>query len=314
MIPALAAHVPILAMRSGAIARCFLISTTQAAPGLNQSWRVTDAPCPVQVQEGDGLWYEYVPTIGIEADSTERVAQLGKSSTVISVSTQDDASFDADDARRGLLDSALVYEFDVDWRYPWLPPIRVFRWRVSDYDPEANRVRLTLVGMSQDLAKDAGHSFAPGCFNEFGDARCDAGGSITANSNFRYRLYQISSGTTPSRKSFSVIEETDTFPAASTAADDWWGRGLVNFTSGRCQGLRVIVYGNTAPSGAPLEMLVTLTTPLPFAPSIGDTIQMRVGCDKKRGTCLSKFSNLNNFNGFDFQPGSDSIRKTPESR
>lgn len=315
MISNLACHVPMLASRAFAPARCFLISTTQHASGFGQAWRVTTSPCPVQVLEGDGEWYEYSPTIGMIADSTERLRQLGRSSTVIYLSTQDDPDFDVDDGRRGLLESSLVYEFDVDWREPWNPPLRVFRWRVAECDPEANRVRLTLVGMSGDLERDAGHAFAPGCFNEFGDARCNKGSSISGNSNFRYRLYKVSSATTPSRKEFTIEEDTDTFPAAALSGADWWARGLCNFTSGRCAPLRAVIYGNDTPSGSgPATALVRLVTPLPFAPTAGDTVQVRVGCDRKSATCSTKFANLDNFNGFDFQPGGDTIRKTPESR
>lgn len=314
MFRALACHRPLLASRSGALARCFLVSTTTHAPGLGRSWRFTDAPRTIHVLEGDGAYYEYQPLVAVEADSTERVAMLGDNTTKLTISTISDDSFDAQDGRLGLLESALVYEFDVDWRFPWLPPLRVFRWRVTDVSPEADAVRLNLAGISDDLRRDIGNQFQPGCFNEFGDSLCDFGGSISASSSFRFRSYVISAATAPTRNSFTVLEDVDTFPAASTSAPDWWARGVLHFTSGVLSGHKVVVESNTQPAGSPLSFVLRLVTATELKPSAGDTIDLRVGCDRARATCKAKFSNLDNFRGFDLVPGSDLQRKTPEAK
>lgn len=314
MLTRLNCHRPMLASRNGRLARCFLISTTQHAPSLGRYWRFTDAPMPVKVFEGDFAWYDYQPLVSIEPDSRERVAGLGDNTTTLRISTLDDSTFTADDARLGLLESALVYEFVVDWLFPHQPPIQVFRWRVTQTFPEVDSVQLNLSGISDDLRKDVGDWFGPACRNEFGDALCDLGGSISASSNFRFRHYVIDASTTPTRNSFTVAENVDTFPTAALSAADWWSRGVLYFEDGDLAGHRVIVETNMQPTGTPPKFLLKLVTATEIKPAAGDLIALRVGCDKKRSTCNTKFSNLNNLRAFDLQPGSDLQRKTPEAK
>lgn len=314
MLTRLNCHRPMLASRSGRLARCFLISTTQHAPSLGRFWRFTDAPMTVNVLEGDGSFYEYQPLVSIAADSRERVSGLSDRTTTLRVSTLDDASFTADDARLGLLESALVYEFVVDWLYPHQPPIQVFRWRVTQTFPQIDGVQLNLAGISSDLRKDVGDWIGPACRNEFGDALCDLGGSISASSAFRFRHYVIDASTTPTRNSFTIAEAADTFPAASLSAADWWSRGVMYFEDGDLAGHRAIIETNTQPSGTPPKFLAKLITATEITPSAGDLVAVRVGCDKKRSTCGAKFSNIDNLRAFDLQPGSDLQRKTPEAK
>jgi hypothetical protein len=87
-------------------------------------------------------------------------------------------------------------------------------------------------------------------------------------------------------------------PAFPTSG--YWSQGVITFTSGANNGLSAFVEAS-ASSGA-----VKLRTPLPVAPTVGDTFSIIPGCDKSQATCKGKFNNLAHFTGFPFVP-------TPES-
>ncbi len=47
---------------------------------------------------------------------------------------------------------------------------------------------------------------------------------------------------------------------------------------------------------------ITLMSPLPNTPQIGDQLNIYAGCDKTQNTCVYKFNNINNFGGFPYVP------------
>lgn len=71
--------------------------------------------------------------------------------------------------------------------------------------------------------------------------------------------------------------------------------GKVQFTSGLNTGL---VRGIKADWGSAFW----LTAALPNIPAVGDTLNVSAGCDKLLSTCINKFNNFPNFNGFPFIP------------
>jgi len=52
----------------------------------------------------------------------------------------------------------------------------------------------------------------------------------------------------------------------------------------------------------PGNVVMSLMSPLPNTPQIGDTLVAYQGCDKTQSTCQNKFGNLNNFGGFPYVP------------
>lgn len=86
-----------------------------------------------------------------------------------------------------------------------------------------------------------------------------------------------------------------TFPDTSPVPNGWWVAGFVETTDGN---LRYIVdhggAGNTE---------ITLVAPFEgFSLSVGDTVNIYAGCDRKYTTCDAKFGNLVNFGGWPFVP------------
>lgn len=71
--------------------------------------------------------------------------------------------------------------------------------------------------------------------------------------------------------------------------------GVVQLTSGAMSGVRRTV--KSYAGGA-----IVLLNPLPMVPAAGTSFTIWPGCDKKKATCSSKFSNLANFGGLPYIP------------
>lgn len=80
----------------------------------------------------------------------------------------------------------------------------------------------------------------------------------------------------------------------SMVADDY-AQGKIVFSTGANAGVQRGVKSNSTNT-------LTLVSPLPYAPAIGDQFVVYKGCDRTRSTCLNKFNNLLNYGGTDFVP------------
>lgn len=143
-------------------------------------------------------------------------------------------------------------------------------------------------GLMAKLQQEVTRIVGPECDVELGSSWCSVNltpftftGTISAVTN---------------RKIFTIptIQATNTF-----------AYGVFKITSGVAAGLQGKVESST--SGG----VITLFLPLPASPAVGDTYEIIAGCDKRRETCASKFSNLVNFQGFPFVPGTDDVTKGP---
>lgn len=84
-----------------------------------------------------------------------------------------------------------------------------------------------------------------------------------------------------------------------TKVAGYYQNGIVEFTSGTNINIKKSIKLHT--SG-----VITLSTPLQYAPQVGDTFAIFAGCDKTMATCKGKFNNLDNFSGTPFIPKPDS--------
>lgn len=102
-----------------------------------------------------------------------------------------------------------------------------------------------------------------------------------------------------------VFTITVTEPRASV--DDWFKFGAVEWLTGNNAGLAQEVKAWTAATNT-----VKLFLGMEFAVQAGDTLTVYAGCDKKKATCGSKFSNINNFRGEPYVPGQDEFFRFPD--
>lgn len=99
------------------------------------------------------------------------------------------------------------------------------------------------------------------------------------------------------------------FTASGLAqASDYFGEGIVTFTSGACINMSVKI--KSFASGA-----VVLQLPLITSPAIGDTFSIVAGCRKRYvEDCTTKFANSLNFQGEPHLPGLDKVIATTGRR
>ncbi len=155
--------------------------------------------------------------------------------------------------------------------------MHVFEGRVGAVKPSSSLVMLDVESGIADLSIEIPRRvYQPGCPWVLFDARC---GLVKAT----YTVTgTVAAGAT-----------TTTVPSNRTEADDYFGLGVLTFTSGVLNGIAraVTVFAHT--SG-----VFTLDRPLPSAPANGDTFSVYPGCDKRISTCKTKFTNGLKFGGF----------------
>jgi uncharacterized phage protein (TIGR02218 family) len=135
----------------------------------------------------------------------------------------------------------------------------------------------------QALQNNVGRVIAPSCDAVLGDARCGVNlAALTVSGDVT---------TATSRRSF-----TD---SGLAQAAGYFTGGTVTFTSGLNDGVAVEVKDHDTGG------VISLQLALPFDLTIADTFTITPGCDKTKAMCISKFSNIVNFRGFSFVPGTD---------
>lgn len=151
-----------------------------------------------------------------------------------------------------------------------------------------------LRGKAERLQRQAGELFSPNCRAVLGDDRCQF---VLSGGDFLISSVAVTG-----------VTNRQTFSASSlTQANGWFAGGKVLFTSGSNDELEMEIkafYNNT----------ITLSLPLPYTISSGDTFQITTGCDKKFSTCKEKFDNVVNFRGEPHVPGLDKVLETAGNR
>ncbi len=167
--------------------------------------------------------------------------------------------------------------------------IKLLRGRVVLAEVNGGKFKFTIHGESTRFAQTVGRTITAYCDADLGDARC--GFVLTADT-----------------VTVTAVTDERSFTTTNSAgrANDYFNQGTVTFTSGALAGSRPVEVFDWSVGGG-----VALWTGLPEAPQIGDTLELRRGCDKTRPTCRDTFDNVVNFRGFPDVPGSDQVLRYP---
>lgn len=199
----------------------------------------------------------------------------------------------------GGLDASAITEADLlagKWDFA---EVRIFQVNYEDLTQGTNKLRrgwlgevrtadgaftVELRGMMQLLQQNIGRVVSPACDADLGDARC------------KVNLGSFSNGTVSGTLT-SVTSNRVFVDSSLGQATGWFTGGVVTWTSGPNQGLRMEV--REFQSGGQISLVL----PMPYTVSIGDGYTMTAGCDKRLSTCRDKFANVINFRGFPHVPG-----------
>ena len=152
-------------------------------------------------------------------------------------------------------------------------------------------------GLAHKLNQPQGRLFQHGCDAVLGDTRCGIDlesaalkGAGTVNSNEQNRRMHVS--------------------GIESFAAGWFGRGqlvwLTGVNAGRPMDVKAHQIGST---GIVIELWQAMSQPI----GLGDTFEIRAGCDKQFGTCRDKFANTDQFRGFPHMPGNDFVTAYPNA-
>lgn len=199
------------------------------------------------------------------------------------------------DLAAGLWDRARVEV----WRVNWAAPAQRVLTRVGEIG-EVTRAdgafRAELRSLTQALEEVRGRVYSHVCDADLGDARCGVDLDDPA-----YVGEGVVSAVAGERR--IVAAGLDGF------AEDFFARGLLRWTSGANAGRAIEVAGHAiGDDGAILSLWLAPSAAI----AAGDAFRITAGCDKRAGTCRSKFANFTNFRGFPHMPGNDFALSYPD--
>ena len=202
------------------------------------------------------------------------------------------------DLHAGRYDDAQVDEYLVNWFTPWLGPIISNRYWVDKCNYNNEFWRADLSGRTRFLNHNVGMVLGRTCDRDLGDSGCGVNLSSFTTAGVSVL------GTSDGRKRLSIRADPATL--SGSFADSYFKYGYVLWTSGANNGLK-----NEIKSYVSASREITLHVPTAYDIAVGDTFSITAGCDKLSSTCISKFSNILNFRGSKFMPGTDEILKSP---
>lgn len=243
-------------------------------------------------------------------DGTSFEPESGFTASEIRAST--DLAVDAQDAQ-GALQSDRITETDIlDGRWD---AATVELWRVNWQDTDQRALmRLGSTGeirrgkvafttevrsLAFQLSQPVGRTYQYSCDATVGDARC--GVDLNADA-------YLGAATVTAIESGRRIITTD----LATFAQGWFSQGILTWTGGANAGRRAMIRVHEV---RPLDVAITLMEMPVRAAAVGDTFEVRAGCDQQFRTCRDKFSNGLQFRGCPDIPGPDTMTRyaTPGS-
>ena len=265
------------------LAWCWILTRKD---GLRLGFTAHDRPLTV-----DGV--NCVPENGLEATSRTSGPGLAAGAGEVAGSLTSAALSDHD-LEAGYWDEAKVDAYLVNWSDP-NQTVLLHRARIGEVRRQGEAFQAELRGLSHLLNRQQGRVFSRHCLADLGDSRC------------RVDLSQASySSETP----ISEVANDGRIgvDGLSQFAAGWFAGGRLEVLSGPQAGYRSEIAAHQLLSG---RAWLTLWQAPPRLLETGVIIKVRAGCDKRYRTCLEKFDNGLNFQGFPHMPGTDFVLSYP---
>lgn len=251
---------------------------------------VTDHDRVLSFDLGDGV-ADYRPETGVMPSDLLLTAGFSADQLEVAGPVTEDGLTTRPALLGGRFDMATVRLFQVNWSNLAAGAIPLLKGEVVLAEIDGSAFRLTVHSQGSRLGKSIGRVITGYCDADFMDARC---GYAEA----------------PTVATVTAVTDARTFTVsfAGTIASDWFNKGTVSFLTGDLAGARpveVFDFAGGAGSGA-----LALWTALPAVPAVGDTLNLKRGCEGTRPACMA-YGNIENFRGFPDVPGSDQLLRFP---
>jgi uncharacterized phage protein (TIGR02218 family) len=245
-------------------------------------FRFTDHSEPITV---DGN--TFTPLSGISASARQKQAGLQSQNLEIVGILSSDAITN-DDLRAGKYRDAQITEQSVDWRYPWAGIFLVATYWLGEVVFTGYHWEAQVTGLARWLRSEHGDLYERLCRHDLGQGICGQGVNLAAITD----TGEVTSILGTGRSKF----QSD----LNGEADAYYSHGLLTWLTGDNTGFSFEVATYAQTNGVFKLHLVT-----PYDIQVGDTFEVYPGCNKKIGTCFTKFNNVINFGGFPHIPGND---------
>jgi uncharacterized phage protein (TIGR02218 family) len=220
---------------------------------------------------------EIESSLGLSVDNLEATGAL------------ESARLDEQQLKSGDFDHAEVEIWRVNWQ-DVTQRLLVRKGHLGEVTYGAGRFTAEVRGLAHLFNQPQGRLYQYGCDAELGDARCkvDLGASAFRGNG----VITAASG--------ASLETS----GLTSFANDWFTRGLVEFTSGANAGRKFRVKRHQRVGTI---SRFDLWQPPPQSVLPGEAVVIRAGCDKQFPTCRGKFANAENYRGFPHMPGNDFV-------
>lgn len=191
-----------------------------------------------------------------------------------------------EDLAAGRWDGAAVAIFLIDWTVPEGEQLQLARGEIGDISITGSGFAAELKGPTAALDRPVVEQTSPECRAQLGDKRC------RVDMATRVRVTRIA----------AVVADGVIDVEEASAETNAYSYGRIRWISGPNSGLARPLLSS---AGAQL----TLREPPPFAPAVGDLVEIAEGCDKALATCRDRFANAVNFRGEPHLPGNDLLTR-----
>ncbi len=247
---------------------------------------------------------DYTPLRAPIAGDEHRESGVKELSQPLGGVLSDDAIM-SEDLLAGRFDNAIVEVGIVDWAAPWLMSIRsqkrwIQRFRLDSPVYQAETEGLTSF-LHAPVAGPSGGIWSPTCPYKLGQA-------IVAGKGCGV---DISADTKAGIVVDTVSDSLQVWTATAGSwgfsyDDDYFKDGEVTFETGDNEGVtRMLIRSRNG------TREFTAFIPFPRPIQAGDTFTVKPGCDGQKATCVDKWSNIEQFGGDPFAPGSSQILEPP---
>ena len=214
---------------------------------------------------------------GLAVDNSEALGALS------------DAAITETDIAAGRYDGAAVTAWLVNWQDVTQRQL-LFRGALGEIRRAGGAFEAELRGLAEALNRPQGRVYQKSCSAVLGDADCTF--DLTTPGSFA----DLTVETVEARQRFR-------FAALPGFAPGWFLEGTLRMTGGAAQGLSGVIRDDVTLPGGRQE--IGLWQPLGAEVAPGDPLRLEAGCDKRLRTCIDKFDNVLNFQGFPDIPGDD---------
>jgi uncharacterized phage protein (TIGR02218 family) len=240
-------------------------------------------------------------------DASEIVSSAGYAVDNLEIRTLDDGTlFTRADVLGGRWQNAQFLIFRYDWATPANGVEYLMAGVFGELHLQAGVVVVELRSLKQYLQQPVGNVATRTCRARFADYPTPNGKNLCGLSSTDYIESGVVSAVT-SRAAFSMV-------AAFADVDDYYGEGILTWTTGANAGLsqkiRTHTFGSNSSDG---DADLVLSLPMPADIAVADTFQVIAGCRKRwHEDCHLRFGNAVNFQGEPHLAGIDALTALPD--